>query len=35
MIKAALFLCLAAVYVCVTFGLSTLLGAFIGYHENA
>lgn len=35
MIKAALFVCLSVAYVGVTFGLSTFLGAFIGYHENA
>lgn len=35
MIKAALYLCLAAAYVIAAFSLSSLLGAFIQYHENA
>lgn len=35
MIKAALFICLAAAYVFTAFSLSSLLGAFIHYHENA
>ena len=35
MIKTALFLCIAAAYVCVTFGMSIILGAFIRYYENA
>lgn len=35
MIKTALFLCLAAAYVFVTFGMSIVLGAFIRYYENA
>ena len=35
MIKAVLFVCLLVAYVGVTFGLSTFLGAFIRYHENA
>ena len=35
MFKAALFLSLAAAYVFASFSLSSLLGAFIQYHENA
>ena len=35
MIKAVVFVCLVTAYVSVAFGLSTFLGAFIRYHENA
>ena len=35
MLKAALYLCIAAAYVFATFGMSIILGAFIHYYENA
>ena len=35
MLKAALFLCIAAAYIFVTFGMSVMLGSFIRYYENA
>lgn len=35
MIKAALFLSIAAAYVFASFSMSIILGAFIRYYENA